>query len=62
MSKVRGNCESSLRKGELTGVLRQIHFRRVVVVFPLWLSRLRTQLVSMRMQSQSLASLVGLRI
>ena len=30
--------------------------------FPLWLSRLRTQLVSMRMRIQSLASLSGLRI
>ena len=30
--------------------------------FPLWLSRLRTQLVSMRIQVQSLASLGGLRI
>ena len=30
--------------------------------FPLWLSRLRTQLVFMRMQVQSLALLSGLRI
>ena len=30
--------------------------------FPVWLSRLRTQLVSMRMQIQSLASFSGLRI
>ena len=30
--------------------------------FPQWLSRLRTQLVSMRMQVQSLAPLSGLRI
>ena len=34
----------------------------MILEFPLWLSRLRTQLVSMRMQVRSLASLSGLRI
>ena len=33
-----------------------------MVAFLLWLSRLRTRLVSMRMWVQSLASLSGLRI
>ena len=35
---------------------------RLLGEFPLWLSGLRTQLVSMRMQVPSLASLSGLRI
>ena len=36
--------------------------RNGLLEFPLWLSRLRTYLVSMRMQVGSLASLSGLRI
>ena len=39
----------------------QIHFH-CASEFPLWLSGLRTQLVSMRTQAQSLASVSGLRI
>ena len=35
---------------------------RIAEEFPLWLSGLRTRLVSMKMQDRSLASLSGLRI
>ena len=38
------------------------YFKKRNQEFPLWLSRLRIQLASMRMQVQSLASLSGLRI
>ena len=39
-----------------------ILLQKLFLEFPLWLSRLRTQLVSMRMRVQSLASLSGLKI
>ena len=39
-----------------------ILLQKLFLEFPLWLSRLRTQLVSMRMRVQSLASLIGLSL
>ena len=40
----------------------QYHLNKYFLAFPLWLSRLRTWPVPMRMQVQSLVSLSGLRI
>ena len=42
--------------------VQNITLQMVLLEFPLWLHRLRTQLVSMRMQVRSLASCNGLRI
>ena len=47
---------------QITNVGEDVEKRENTWDFPLWLSRLRTDIVSMRMQVQSLASLSELRI
>ena len=48
------------KQGSSHGLHRGLGTVRVTILeFPLWLNRLRAQLVSMRMKVQSLASLSG---
>ena len=57
LRKPRGKLKKKKKKANMEGIKKSN-----VSEFSLWLTRLRTQLVSIRIPVQSLASLSGLRI